>query len=221
MDPLATPTDVAKSLGLADATALSASMAARAPGELAKVSRRFRLESERLFTPGTYTHSLKIFAGMIRLQEIPDQVIGVTLEPGNPFGNVGITDADLVYEVVGNWVRFENWYRWRLSGRYAAVTYSWATPIPEDVVAAVASIAARNLTVDPLSALPQSTDLMDGRRFRQGIADWVHSGNVTGMTAEDLELARSYRYPAPPMIVAQMTSASWSPGRSMLSDSSW
>ena len=70
-----------------------------------------------------------------------------------------------------------------------------------DVVAAVADIVARNLMIEPNSAVAQSKLLMT-QDYRQDIADWAASG-IVGMNAEDVALARSYRYPVPPQILVR------------------
>ena len=38
--------------------------------------------------------------------------------------------------------------------------------------------------------------------YRQDVADWAAAG-IVGMNEDDIELARSYRYPAPPSIVVR------------------
>jgi len=188
MDALATAADVAAALGLgADTDALTEEQQARANLLLAKVSRRFRLEAQRRFTPGTYTHHLRIFAGAVRLEEIPDEVIDVKVP--------GVDDVS--YSLVANWITFDNY--WEYAGRTAEVTYTWSTPVPADVVAAVADIVARNVMLDPTSVVGQSTSLST-LDYRQDVARWASSG-IVGMNDDDVALARSYRYPAPSTIV--------------------
>lgn len=190
MDALATAADVAAALGLgADADALTEEQKARAIPLLAKVSRRFRLESQRRFTPGTYTHHLKIFAGTIRLEEIPDEVVDVKVP--------GVDDVS--WSLVQNWITIDDYWLPQYTGKTAEVTYRWSTPIPADVVATVADIVARNLMLDPQSVVGQSKTLST-LDYRQDMADWVSSGQV-GMNDEDIKVAQSYRYPAPPSIV--------------------
>lgn len=192
MDTLATAADVAAALGLgSNASALTADQQARANMLLAKVSRRFRLEAERAFTPGLYTHTLKIVDGEVRLEESPDEVLEVVV-PGV---------ADPPYTLVRNIIQFTNWRHPEYIGATATVTYRWEKPVPVDVVAAVADIVARNLMLDPKSAVGQSTSLST-KDYRQDVADWASSG-VVGMNEDDVALARSYRYPAPPSIVVR------------------
>jgi hypothetical protein len=99
------------------------------------------------------------------------------------------------------------------------VTYVSKDPVPQDVIDTVAAIVGRNLTIDPMSALAQSKTIMT-RHYRQELADWVGAGNVS-FTEEDIAAARAYRYPAPPMIVANLTSVDTSPSAFFMSDSSW
>lgn len=190
MDALATLADVAAALGLgADEDALTEDQQARANLLLAKVSRQFRLEAQRRFTPGTYTHHLKIFAGTVRLEEIPDEVVDVKVP--------GVDDVS--WSLVKNWITFDDYWLPQYVGKTAEVTYRWSTPVPTDVVAAVADIVARNLMLDPTSVVGQSTSLST-LDYRQDVAGWASSG-IVGMNDEDVRVARSYRYPAPPPIV--------------------
>jgi hypothetical protein len=196
MDPLASAADVAAALGLVNAAALSSTQALRLPGVLALVSRRFRMEAQRLFTPGTYTHTLRLFGGRVRLEEIPSTVFEVAVS--------GVDGMPQPYAVESNWIRFTNeWPDFLLNGHTATVTYAWDTPVPDDVVAAVAVIAARTLTVDPGSVIAQSK-MLRTLDYTQEIANWANSGNAGIMTPDDVTLARSYRYPLPPSIVMQM-----------------
>lgn len=186
MDTLATTADVAAALGLDE---LSEVQEARANLLLAKVSRRFRLEAQRQFTPGTYTQDLKIFAGVVRLEEEPTEVVDVSV-PG--------VDS-VAYTVVQNWISFDDYQSLGLLGKTATVTYSWEKPVPTDVVAAVADIVARNLMLDPKSVVGQSTSVST-KDYRQDVAPWASEG-IVGMNDEDIQVARSYRYPTPPSIV--------------------
>lgn len=190
MDTLASAADVAAALGIA-ADSLTDEQLARADLLLAKVSRRFRLESQRRFTPGTYTHYLKIFDGTVRLEEVPDEVVDVKVP--------GVDDVS--YSLVRNWVVFDVDRASAYVGKTAEVTYSWTAPVPRDVVAAVADIVARNLMLDPTSAVGQSTSLST-LDYRQDVAQWASDG-IVGMNDEDVAVARSYRYPAPPPIVVR------------------
>lgn len=188
MEPLATVDDVAAALAL---DALSDEQTMRAIPLLAKVSRRFRLEAQRLFTPGIYTQTLRVVDGGIRLEEVPDEVMSVEV-PGV---------ADPPYTVCRNWIRFENWRQHEYLGAAVEVTYRWDKPVPADVVAAVADIVARNLMLDPKSVVAQSTSLST-KDYRQDVADWAASG-IIGMNDDDIALARSYRYPTPPPILVR------------------
>lgn len=217
---------------------------------LRRVSRRFRFEAQRIFTPGTYTNMDRIHAGAVRLPEAPDAIVSVRIQgveqaswsdsfpmfgidgyDGSDLGEfvempggIDIASSDVVpqgpkFTVVGNWIYWDDWVFWRLNGLQVLVTYVTTTPVPLDVVDSVAAIAGRNLTVDPMGALSQSKTLST-RHYRQGLADWVSAGNV-GFTPEDIAEARSFRYPAPPVIIANMSSVDMSPSPFFMSDSSW
>lgn len=189
MDPLATVEDVAAALAV---DALSDEQRARAIPLLAKVSRRFRLEAERMFTPGIYTQTIKILGGGgVRLEEVPDDVISVKVP--------GVVDPP--YTLSGNWIQFDNWRLSEYIGASAEVVYRWYKPVPTDVVAAVADIVARNLMLDPKSVVAQSTSLST-KDYRQDVSAWASSG-IIGMNEDDIALARSYRYPTPPPIVVR------------------
>lgn len=254
LDPLAADVDVAETLGVDQVSKLPKSMQVRMDRMLRRVSRRFRFEAQRIFTPGTYTHTVRIHGGAARLPEKPTggivrvSVQGMEQVPwtsdnfpglwadeddavsdqGGEFtempGGLDIVQGDVIqpgpkFTVAGNWLYWNDWALWRLQGRLCQVTYIAKEPVPEDVIDSVAAITARNLTIDPMSALPQSKALMT-RHYRQEIADWVSGGNV-GFTEDDLAQARSYRYPAPPLIVANMSSVDTSPSLFFTSDSSW
>ncbi len=257
MAPLAQQADVLQALGFdpaSDISVLPPTMQNRMQPTLAKVSRRFRKEAQRFFTPGTYTQILSIHAGTTRLMEIPNAIERVRIlgraqvdwtawQEGGPewvvwaegvenFGTTGMLTV-LGYNeppppkyrpvphwsVDGIWMSWTDWDFWQLNGKKVEITYSWDTPVPEDVVFAVADIVARNLVVDPMGAVRQSKLLMS-RHFRQEVADWVMSGG-TGFTKDDIDQARSYRYPCPPAIIANMTMVDASPSSAFLSDTSW
>lgn len=236
LPPLATEDDVANALGVASSSDLPQAMQIRMEQTLAKVSRRFRREAQRIFTPGTYAHTLRIHAGAVRLMEVPSEIFGVQIEglPQLDWGTVNVDEAvsgsgsgdpdfplpdtTAAWVVEKHWLRWEDWHYWRLNGRRVEVCYAWDDAVPSDVVACVADIAGRILTVDPLSALAQSKSLSAGD-FEQDVADWVSSGN-RGFTEDDIELARSYRYSVPPAIVQRLTSVNVVPAE-FLSDSSW
>jgi len=107
------------------------------------------------------------------------------------------------YTVSGRWLAFTDWEALGLNGKDATVTYSWSTEVPDDVVAAVAAIVARALTVDPSSAVAQS-NMLQTADYVQQVADWARSGSIDNFSADDRALARSYRYPMPPIIVQQL-----------------
>lgn len=248
--PLAADTDVAETLGVSEVSMLPAHMTVRMDKMLRRVSRRFRFEAQRIFTPGTYTMTDRIHAGAIRLPELIDSVIGIKIQgveqatwaldsfpalgivesdmEDSEFtdmpGGLGQTANDLVpqgpkFSVVGNWIYWDDWDFWALNGRQVRVSFVSKTAVPQDVIDSVAAIAARNLTVNPMSAVPQSKSLST-RHYRQQVSDWASDGNV-GFTDSDIAQARSYRYPAPPLIVANYSVVDTSPSPFFMSDSSW
>lgn len=246
--PLAQTADVLRALGFdptsSDITDLPVTMQVRMSTTLAKVSRRFRKEAQRIFTPGQYTHRLMIQSGTTRLMEVPNAISGVRVfgraqidwfawQEGGPEWVLWAEGSSQELTVLGDpqqpsgpswsvdgqWMRWTNWDFWQLNGREVEVDYSWDQPVPSDVVAAVADITARNLVVDPMGAIRQSKLLMS-RHFRQEVADWVMSGG-TGFTKDDIEQAQSYRYPLPPAIIARVSMLDSSPSAAFLSDSSW
>ncbi len=190
MAPLATADDVAKELGLDNAAALSAAQANRVEGLLARVSREFRRESGRQFSPGTTTVELLTVAGRIQL---PDPVSGeddidtVVLTADGTEPDWVLDGQALVLEISG----VSLW-----SGVPVTVTYTHPGEIPGDVVSAVASIVARHLTLDP--NMGPVTEVAAGP-FRQKLAEWTNETAL--MTASDCETARSYRYPGTAIII--------------------
>lgn len=190
MDPLASANDVALALGLEDADALSEAQGLRVDGLLARVSREFRREAERTFTPGTSTVRLVTAAGRVHLAETVGSVTSVTVDGcyGDPVA--------LDFEVQGQSVVLEQYGRPLPSGVTVTVVYTHTAEVPDDVTAAVAGIVARHLTLDP--NLGPVTEMSAGP-FRQRYADWA---NKTGLlTEEDCEVARSYRYPGTNVII--------------------
>jgi hypothetical protein len=253
LDPLAANTDVATALGVSDVSKLPTTMTVRMDRTLRRVSRRFRFEAQRIFTPGTYTHTVRIQGGAARLPEKPYAITRVAVQgveqapwcemssdafPGLWVADDSWEDSEFIelpggsdilpgdpqpigprFTVAGNWLYWNDWARWGLSGRLCQVTYVANDPVPQDVIDTVSAIVGRNLTVDPMSAVAQSKAIMT-RHYRQTFADWVGAGNVS-FTDEDIAAARAYRYPAPPMIVANMATTDTSPSAFFLSDSSW
>lgn len=193
MDPLATPDDVAHALGLADADALTEAQSARVDGLLARVSREFRREAERNFTPGTTTVRLLTVAGKIRLAEAG--VTGITSATTRDSYNQTQT---LDTTVDGQDVILEQYGQLLGSGVPVTVTYTHTGEIPDAVVASVAGIVARLLTVEPDSVEAKAVDMTAGP-FRVRYADWVSSQGL--LTEEECADARSYRYPASSVII--------------------
>ncbi len=195
MDPLATPDDVAHALGLEDADALSDAQGLRVDGLLARASREFRREAERNFTPGTTTVTLLTVAGKVHLAETVEDVDDVT--SATMLDCYGDT-LELEYVLAGQDLALEyNGYPLR-SGVAVTVTYTHAAAVPDEVVASVASIVARHLTVDPNSVASQATEMSAGP-FKTRYAEWT--SDRTLLTEAECCEARSYRYPASAIII--------------------
>lgn len=192
MDPLAAADDVAHALGLEDADALSASQSARVDSLLLRVSREFRREAERVFTPGTTTVRLLTVAGRVHLTETVDEVEEVT------YRDCRGEEVVLGFEVDGQDLIVDYNGQVLPSGIPVTVTYTHTADVPDEVKATVAAIVARHLTVDPASAEAKATELAAGP-FRTRYADWT--SNHALLTPEECEQARSYRYPASSIII--------------------
>lgn len=193
MADLATADDVALALGLANAAALSTAQSLRVAGLLSRVSREFRREAERTFTPGTSTVRLLTVAGRVHLAETVedvDDVAAVTLRDCN--NDV----VELAYELDGQDLIVENNGRRLPSGVAVTVTYTHTAAVPESVVADVAAIVARHLTVDPATA--SAKELYAGP-FREVRSESAYSTAL--LTEEECGLARSYRHPATAIII--------------------
>ena len=190
MAPLAGADDVALALGLEDADALSAAQTLRLGGLLARVSREFRREAGRGFAPGTSTVKLLTVAGRVRLPEpvdSEDDVATVVLTVDGTEPDWVLDGQELVLEISGR----DLW-----SGVSVTVTYTHSGEIPDDVVAAVAAIVARHLTLDP--NLGPVTEMAAGP-FRQRLADWTNGTAL--LTDDDCVAARAYRYPGSAIII--------------------
>lgn len=197
MTPLAAADDVAHALGLDDADALTDAQSLRVDALLAEVSRQFRREAEREFTPGTTIVGLITVAGRVRLPDPAPTVANVTSatylnEWGDTISPTFSLDGQELLLTYNND---------RLpSGVKVTVTYQHTSAVPAEVVSAVARIVGRNLNIDPLSAQAQSKQLST-TDYSQTFADWV--SNTKLLTEDDCETARSYRYPTPNVIIQQ------------------
>ena len=156
-----------------------------------RVSRKFRREAEREFTPGTTTLKLLTIAGRLRLPEPIDEVETVTTADcdGNP-----VTVAHTV-EGQELLIHYPSGHLYP-SGVPVTVTYTHDAEVPQDVVDEVAAIVARHLTVDPQDA--QVTQEAAGP-YSTRYADWVSDTSL--LTEEECCTARSYRYPGSAIII--------------------
>lgn len=180
MAPLASLDDVAHALGLENQAALGADQVFRCGPLLTKISREFRREAGCQFSPGRTKVRLLTVAGRVSL---PDG-LGEDGEVHSVTGIDGLSwtvdDDELVLAArcgVG-------------TGRRVTVDYTHNEPVPEEVVATVAAIVVRYLSVDPTSAVAQST-FLGSEHFQQRFADWVSSS--VKLTGDDCDFARSYR----------------------------
>lgn len=190
MAPLASLNDVAHALGLADAAALGEARTVRANQLLAKISREFRREAGRQFTPGRTAVKLLTIAGRIPL---PDG-LGVGGEIHSVTG-----DDDITHEVDVDELIIRRNGRSVGTGVLVKVDYTHLAAVPDEVSGTVGAIVARYLTVDPTSAVAQSTFLAS-EQFQQRFADWV--SRSVKLTEEDCEFARSY-LPRPVTVIVQ------------------
>lgn len=189
METLASAGDVALALGLEDEFAFSDSQRRRVDGLLERVSRRFRIEAERPFTPGTETVRLLAVAGKVRL---PEQVTDVT----SVTASRGTETLDLDYVLEGQTLVCEYAGCPVPTGVSVTVTYTHSAEVPAAVVADVAAIVARHLSVEADEAKVVSET---AGPYTTRYAEWVGS---TGLFTEDeCRTARSYRYPASTVVV--------------------
>lgn len=190
MTNLAAADDVALALGLSDSDELTEAQSKRVAGLLARVSSEFRREAERVFTPGESTVRLLTVDGRVRLAEPIAEVSSASMQDCDG------TDVSLTTSVDGQFVELEYAGRRLGSGVPVTVTYTHTTDVPDDVVATVASIVARHLTLDP--NVGPVTEMYAGP-FRQRFADWANQTAL--LTADDVAAARAYRYPGSAVIV--------------------
>lgn len=182
--------DIAGTLGFEDSSSLTDAQMARIPYLLAKLCRLFRNEAGREFTPGTTTVQLLSLNGAVCL---PD-----------PLGNTGtvdevVTTKGTVIDPSNYSVRNNKLYiqiptligkEQPGTGDPFEVTYTHTGQVPWDVRATMAADVGRYLTIDPTSAVAQST-FLSAEGYHQRIAAWV--ADVVKLNASDIELARSHR----------------------------
>jgi hypothetical protein len=191
--------DIAGTLGFSDSASLTPDQKARVPYLLAKLCSLFRREAGCEFTPGTTTVTMMTLADYIQLpdplgeggsvQEVLTRT-GKVVDPSN-------------YSVRNNklWIEEPALIGKERPGTGATydVTYTHNGPVPWDVRAAIAASVARYLTVDPNSAVAQST-FLSAEGYHQRIAGWV--ADVVQLHPGDIALARAHR-PYPVNIIVQ------------------
>lgn len=182
--------DIAGVFGADSSSDLPAQWTARIPYIMAKLCRLFRLEAGREFTPGTSTIQLLSLNGKVPL---PDGLgkDGTVDEVALPNGKV-LDPQD--YSVLNNKLIIKRHtilgHETPGTGDPFEVTYTHNEPVPWDVRATIASDVGRYLTVDPQSAVAQST-FLSSEGYHQRIAAWV--ADVVKLTPDDKELAHYYR----------------------------
>lgn len=188
--------DIAGTLGFSDGngapdpTQLTPDQLVRIPYLLAKLCSLFRREAGREFAPGKSTVDLMTLAGYIPLpdplgdngsvQEISKR--GKVIDPSN----YSVDAQDRVWIQEPSLIGRER----PGSGEVYTVTYIHNGEVPWDVRACMAAAVARYLTVDPNSAVAQST-FLSNEGSHQRIAAWV--ADVVRLEPEDITLARSHR----------------------------
>lgn len=181
MDPLASLDDIAHALGLENEAALGDARVFRSNQIVAKISREFRREAGREFTPGRTKVQLLTVGGRLALPDGLGEGGEVHSIAGVDGLNFEVDDDELVLTVRGRTVG---------TGVRVKLDYTHNEGVPTEVSGTVAAIVARYLTVDPTSAVAQSTFLAS-EQFQQRFADWVSSS--VKLTADDCDFARSYR----------------------------
>ncbi|WP_133054334.1 hypothetical protein [Mycolicibacter kumamotonensis] len=190
---LATEADVAAALGVEDISELTDSQVTRLPGELARVERAFLREAERDFTPGPVRVQCTVVGGWVTLMDSPVDGTDIEIED---------RDGKELTAMVSDGPRLKVGRNdWPLpSGVIVNVSYT-APPVPEAVKAAIGSIVARRLSVQPGSPETKFTDLTAGSDFRAKGAAWVTSTSV--LTDDEKAEARSYRPVAGTVIISR------------------
>lgn len=209
--------DIAGTLGFSDSTSLTADQIARIPYLLAKLCSLFRREAGCEFSPGTTTVDMMTLSGYIQLPDplgeggFVEEVLtqhGKVLDPANYSVKAGdrlwIEEPTLIGKERPG------------SGTVYTVTYTHNGQVPWDVRATMASAVARYLTVDPNSAVAQST-FLSSEGYHQRIAAWV--ADTVRLDPADIELARSHRPHRVNIIVHKLPS--YAEGRTDWSCWSW
>ena len=250
LPPLATADDVITALGLSSPSQLPTTMSIRMAPTLSKVSRRFRKEAQRIFTPGVYTHEFIIHAGAVRLMEVPNVIAKVRVsgirsldywawqEGGDAWTaweeGSDIEDLDYPLPSIPSQATALNPLEWFVDGQFLRwrnadfwnlngrrAEVGYGWNTP--VPSDVTAMVA-DITARNLVVDPlgavRQSKLLMSRHFRQEVADWVMSGGC-GFTKDDIEQAQAYRWPAPPTIIANLKQFDISPSSAFLSDSSW
>jgi hypothetical protein len=182
LKPLCQNSDVVTSLGFPltggnpqDVSMLPVSMQVRLPQVLDRVSRRFRFEAQRLFTPGTYTHHLDIHAGYTRLMEPPSKIEKVV--------------------ILGR--RFIDWRQWQEGGNEWVV---WAEggPIEDFGTSGMLTVLGYNEPPPPRWR-PLPSYAVEGLWMHWN--DW----DFWQMNGKRVAVTYSWASPVPPAVVASVS----------------
>lgn len=189
---LATAEDVVEALGLEDVSDLSDSAQKRLEMELARVERAFIREAERDFASGLVRVQCTVVGGWVTLPDSPTNDTEPVVEDRDGTElTVLVNDGARLKVARNNWVL--------PSGTIVNVAYTAPEP-PKAVVAAVASIVGRRLSVEPGSAEQKYSDLT-AAVYRAKGAEWLTSTAV--LTEDEKAEARSYRPVAGTVIIAR------------------
>lgn len=175
--PLASDSDVAALLG----RDLTSAEAAQVEALLTQASALFRMTAHRSFTPGASTVRLKVNGGEVRLPETPVvSVDAVVSDDGAP----------IVF------TQFKGMITVPLrSHEFVRVTYTHGpTEIPDLVVATVAAMVARVLSIDPKAKTGVAQHQTAATPYSESdtFATWAIGGQVM-LSPSDLDVAKSFR----------------------------
>lgn len=181
---------------------------------MAKLCGQFRRESGCEFTPGITTVKLLSVDGRISL---PDLLDGVTEEKDDEGNVISSTPNPGSVNTVQRWQDGHAITEYTVVGQDVIpsretvlgpkrvgtgdpflVNYTHNGAVPDDVTAAIAAAVGRYLSVDPKSAVAQST-FLSAEGYHQRMAAWVASS--VWLDAADIALAQSYRaIPSMPVV---------------------
>lgn len=185
---LASRGDVANALGIDGEDDMTSSQQARVDGLLERVSSVVARESGRMFGD-TFTVGRIVIDGRVYL---PDAVVDEAVTVSDRCGAEVASETD-----APGWIRVSRDGRPLPSGESVTVTFT-AEQAPQSVVALVAAVVARHLTVEPDSPEAKAVELVAGPNRWRG-ADWASSTAL--LTGDELREVRAMRLRVPSFIV--------------------